>query len=283
MQIEDLLKTPIIICADDYGLDAGISMAIRDLAHKGVISATSCMVNGENWNKAAPYLAEIKDKIDIGLHLTFTELSPLAPMPDCAPDGYFPSIGTLMRRSALRQLQSSEIMAESRRQIEAFMTATGHPPSHIDGHQHVHVFPIIRDAVLQLATEYGCAVRRCTTPLASMKNGMAQASKAIAVNVMASSFNRQLTRRQLRHNTQFFGFHPFNPASDIHAQYEKWLATAQPDSMMNCHPSMGMQLEDPLAAWRQYEYGYLASPQFATLLAKHNCRIARFPPPAPTF
>lgn len=35
----------IVLCADDFGLDPGVSEGILKLAHMGRLSAVSCMVN----------------------------------------------------------------------------------------------------------------------------------------------------------------------------------------------------------------------------------------------
>jgi len=173
-----------------------------------------------------------------------------------------------MRRALLRQLDAAEIMAEGQRQMAAFITALGRPPAHIDGHQHVHCFPMIRETVLTLAKNYGCAVRNCATPLQAIGHKQAQASKAIALNIMGAGFSRRLHQAAIPHNRAFFGLHGFNPNADIHAHYASWLAAALPDTQINCHPADAAYTGDPIAAWRQAEYAYLTSTEFGDLLAE---------------
>ena len=266
--------TPVILCADDYGLDRGITAAILDLASQNRLTAASCMVNSPGWPAAARRLAAVKGKIAVGLHLTFTELMPLAAMPRAAPDGLFPPLGALMRAALLRTLSAREIAAECRRQIDAFTAHAGHPPHYIDGHQHVHCFPVIRQAVLRAARKLGCPVRYCGTPLAAIRRKQAQASRAYAVNLLGCGFAAALRRQGIPYNRQFFGLHAFDPSRSIGALFNIWLAAARPGCLINCHPSSGIFLEDPIAAWRQYEYAWLAGPQCPELFAKRRCRVA---------
>ena len=54
---------------------------------------------------------------------------------------------------------------EVRAQFEAFADAFGRPPDFVDGHQHVHLFPQVREAVLETreldrAERLGAPVRR---------------------------------------------------------------------------------------------------------------------------
>ena len=52
-------------------------------------------------------------------------------------------------------LDTDEIRAEVARQLDRFEAGLGFPPDHIDGHQHVHVLPGIRRALLtEVAQRY---------------------------------------------------------------------------------------------------------------------------------
>ncbi len=277
MQMEDSALKAIVVCADDFGLDSGISQSILHLVEQRRISAVSCMVNGKDWEKSARHLRAFRDEIDIGLHLTLTELTPLTQMFRLAPEGQLPLLGSLLRQTFLRQLDAQEIAYEARQQVEAFVAGIGKPPSHIDGHQHVHVFPVIREAVLTLAAECDSYVRLCTTPWQAQRAGLATPGKAMVINIMARGFNQQLLERQFRHNPQFFGLHAFNPEAPVEPLYRDWLAAADTGCLINCHPSTGLFLEDPLASWRQYEHGFLAGPAWPELLAAQGCRLTRLP------
>lgn len=237
------------------------------------------MTVGTDWRNSAPVLRESQLAIDIGLHLTLTECAPLGAMPGLAPGGLFPTIGQLMRRALAGQLPYAEILAEARRQITAFTDAMGHPPSHIDGHQHVHCFPVIRDATLTLAQEYGCYVRHCATSFTALRAGLAQPSKALAINLLGAGFAARLRQANIRHNHAFFGLHDFNPNQSLSDLYSGWLNTTinRPNDILliNCHPGQSRMPDDPLAAWREKEYAFLAGTDFTTILKSHESQPRR--------
>lgn len=270
---------PVILCADDFGLAPGIDRAILKLAETGRISAVSCMTGGASWRQNAPELGRMSDRLDVGLHMTFTEIPPLGPMPKLAATGTLPQIGEILRRALLRQLDCAEIRAEARRQIDTFCQYFGRPPDHIDGHQHVHCFPVIRAVTYELATEYGCYVRACTTPLTAIINGQTSKAKAAVINSMGCGFDAGLEAKKIPHNRRFFGLHDFNPAHDIRAMYAGWLQPASDHALINCHPGEGMVPGDALAAWRMHEYDFLRSAGYTALLQETGTIITRFKPP----
>ena len=131
----------MILCADDYGLAPEIDHAILNLGAAAQISAVSCMTGGPSWQQSAPLLRQTQGSLDLGLHFTLTEITPLGPMPHLAPTGQFPELATIIRCVILGQCDIGEIRAEAYRQMETFCQAIGRPPDHIDGHQHIHCFP----------------------------------------------------------------------------------------------------------------------------------------------
>lgn len=277
MQMEDSNPRPIILCADDYGLDEGISRAILQLAEGGRISALSVMVGGRDWQRAAPLLRPLLGKIAIGLHFTLTELPPLGAMPQLAPGGHPHDLNKLLRLALLRRIDPYEVGAELHRQAKAFIEATGQLPDHIDGHQHIHVLPGMREPVLALAKEYGCAVRRSATAFAAFRSKLTARRKAAVINLLAGDFDSRLQKHLITCNAQYFGLHHFNPTQPIGPRYRAWLRAARPYCLINCHPSRGQMLDDKLSGWRQYEYDFLASPAWPAMLREENCTLMTWP------
>lgn len=270
----------LILCADDFGLDLRIDQAILALVAANRLSAVSCMTGGVSWRQSAPVLAQAQAELSIGLHLTLTEIAPVGAMPRLAVTGTLPHLNSLLRQTILGQLDAAEIRTEARRQIDAFCLHFARPPAHLDGHQHVHCFPVIRDVVYALAAEYGCAVRVCATPLAAIMRGTAPWAKAAVINVMGNGFHAGLDARAIPHNRHFFGLHDFNPARDIRAMYASWFTAAATAhaTLVNCHPGADAIPNDPLAAWRTHEYDFLRSADFTELCATTACRLGTFAP-----
>ncbi|MEJ0062955.1 MAG: ChbG/HpnK family deacetylase [Alphaproteobacteria bacterium] len=267
----------LTLCADDFGQNAAISRAILELADAGRISAASCMVNGADWSQSAPILAAAQCDIDAGLHLNFTDYAPLGAMPRLAPGGTLPGLNRLMMIALSGRLDAAEIRAECRRQFDEFCRAMGKLPSHIDGHQHVHVFPVIRNAVIELAAAHGCYVRHCATQFSMIAKRAASPIKALAVNAMGMGFGDALQGAAISHNREFFGIHDFRPEKrSAHSLYEQWLREAGEGTLINCHPGAWPIAGDPLTGWREHEYDFLRGDGFAALLRDGGWRIGKF-------
>ena len=105
----------LTLCADDFGLGPEIDEAILSLIEQGRLNAVSCMPTGPTFGANIASLLDAAHHapipVQIGLHLTFTEYSPAGEMPELAPDGVLPEIGTLIRKAYTGQLHRPEISA----------------------------------------------------------------------------------------------------------------------------------------------------------------------------
>src|SRR5690349_16822831 len=131
--VETMAEKRIVLCADDYGLSPGVSRGIRVLLEQGRLTATSCMVVFPEFEADGALLRPFLGRADIGLHFTLTADRPLK---------------AVALEAHLRPPPLSTIIAKLEQQVETFTRVIGQPPDYIDGHQHVHVLPIIRDAVV---------------------------------------------------------------------------------------------------------------------------------------
>jgi predicted glycoside hydrolase/deacetylase ChbG (UPF0249 family) len=145
----------IWLCADDYGMSPAVNVAIRDLVVRGRINATSVMVVAPNFYRSEAVSLNIlnasETRVAIGLHVTLT--APYQPLsrnfqPVC--DGIFLSKRETARHSFLHLLQREMLESEISSQLQEFITAFGRLPDFVDGHQHVHLFPQIREALLSV-------------------------------------------------------------------------------------------------------------------------------------
>ena len=143
----------ITLCADDYAYTPENSKAIRHLLNENIINATSCMTDTEYWVYEAKTLKqEIKKyKINpkVGLHFSLTEKT--------SSKYYIKSFFSkkniklleLLIRSKLYLISKNKISKILDHQYNLFEKEFGRAPDFIDGHQHVHQFPIIRDVLIK--------------------------------------------------------------------------------------------------------------------------------------
>jgi chitin disaccharide deacetylase len=251
----------IILCADDYAMTEGVSRAIGELAAAKRISATSVMVNSQHWPAAAPRLRAHRGHLSIGLHLNLTLGSPLGPMRRLAPSGRLPGVGSLVARALCGVLSGDEVRGEIERQLDRFETGLQFPPDHIDGHQHVHVLPKVRDALLRAAQRRYATrpplIRDPSDRFAAIRERRVAAPKAMAVAALAVGFARAAQGRGLPINDGFAGFSSFDAQSSYAQELQNALLRAGRRHLVMCHPGHAdeeLVRLDPVVARRQMEY-----------------------------
>jgi predicted glycoside hydrolase/deacetylase ChbG (UPF0249 family) len=148
------LMKHVVVCADDYALNAPTSQGIVALSVLGRISATSVMSLSPRWAEDAAALSEVRERLDVGLHLDWTS--------SFAEDaGHGRGLGVVMARAMLRLFRQKAVQEEIERQLDAFETHWQATPDHLDGHQHVQQFPVFRDALAEvLVRRYGTCSQR---------------------------------------------------------------------------------------------------------------------------
>jgi predicted glycoside hydrolase/deacetylase ChbG (UPF0249 family) len=269
----------IILCADDYGISPGVSAAIRDLIARGRINATSVMVVAPSFSRseADALLAAAATHGEIGLHVTLT--APFAPLSHgFAPlgRGAFLSLAVILRRALLRSLQPELLTIEILRQFEAFDAAFGRPPDFVDGHQHVHLFPQIRDAFLRATKKASpkAWVRQCGR-LSARKR--LTDHKALLLDGLSRRFRGLADKSGLRINPAFAGTYSFRSSADYTRLFENFLDGMPEGGVIMCHPGKAdaeLSRLDTLTDLREHEYTFFSNDTFPRLLAAHGVSLA---------
>jgi predicted glycoside hydrolase/deacetylase ChbG (UPF0249 family) len=191
----------------------------------------------------------------------------------------------VVRGAFLRRLPLHEIGAEIDRQLAAFEAALGRPPDFVDGHQHVHVLPGIRDELFQALDRRGLRqrlwLRDPSDRLRAILRRRVAARKALTVRMLASGLAKAARGAGFDVNEGFSGFSPFDPARDPGADFAAFFAALGPRPVVMCHPGhVDPELAglDPVIEPRAREYAYLASDAFPRLLVERA--VALVPRPA---
>jgi len=140
---------PPLLHADDLGLADGVDAAIIDLARKGKLQGASLLVNGPSATAAVEAWRDLADPPPLSLHVCLTEGHGLPDSPDL-PSGF----GRLLLASLLpwqRQRIAPQLRAVLLQQIRRYRQLTGLRHIRLDGHQHIHLVPLVLDAVLDLS------------------------------------------------------------------------------------------------------------------------------------
>jgi chitin disaccharide deacetylase len=249
----------LMLNADDFGQSPGISHGIASLAHAGRLSATSCLSSSAQWPALAPTLRGLPSQVMRGLHFNLTEGAPLSPdLRKFWP--HFPSLSQLMVRAHSRRLPKKALAAEFAAQLDAFTEGAGQWPDHVDGHQHVHHLPVVRDvfvhAVLDMKVDV--AVRSTARPLGPRS----EVKRALIARTGGITLERLLQRHSIRHNRWLMGVYDFE-VPDYRGLMQGWLANLQFEGgLLFCHPGAADPQPDGIAPARARELAYLSSAAF---------------------
>jgi len=146
----------LIVNADDLGLTPGVNRGILRAFQEGIVTSASLLVTGSAFEEAVA-LAQQNPDLDIGLHLTLVEEQAVLGrevLPTLVDGtGRFPrTSGEFFKRVFLGRINWSEVECEIAAQISRFQK-TGLRLSHLDSHQHLHMFPPVFEIVNRLTRE----------------------------------------------------------------------------------------------------------------------------------
>ncbi|HEX3141079.1 MAG TPA: ChbG/HpnK family deacetylase [Rhizobacter sp.] len=263
----------LAVCVDDFGLNEAVDRSAFELAAIGRISAVSCLVEASQWHTEAGALrSQLAGRVDLGLHLNFTEL-----LPGGQPRHAWPAFVAL---ALARQLDTGYLRRAIERQLDAFARVARQPPDFLDGHRHVHQLPVVRELALEILERRGWRVWwRSTRPAAGVQLPLSERAKAQVIGAMGGrGLRRLLQRHGQAHNRHLLGVYGFaGSAFDYSLRLAAWLDSAQDGDLLMCHPAAAgaQDARDPIAPVRCVEHAVLSGTTFPALLAKQQIRIER--------
>jgi predicted glycoside hydrolase/deacetylase ChbG (UPF0249 family) len=156
----------LTVTADDLGYSSERDDGILRAFHDGVVRNASLLVNGESAPKAIR--RAVSAGLCVGLHVNLTEGSPCAEHASIRsllrpPDFKFFRGKFGLRESVSRgEIALSDVSVEVAAQLARFraLHPAGSNPPYIDGHQHVHVLPLIVLALCPLISAHNIQVVR---------------------------------------------------------------------------------------------------------------------------
>jgi len=253
----------LILNADDIGMHPAVDDAVAELAEKGIIRAASVMSLGRPNRDTLSAMGRLG--VDLGLHLDFTsELAHAAYRRES-------SLSSLMLSAWSGTLGAAHVRSALDGQLQRFGELTGRLPDFIDGHQHVHQFPVIRETLAQVLEQYGeRSIRVRNTRSRRWRGG-----KAALIGMLGSeALARRLERLGFSWNTDFMGVYDLSGEADLAALWRRWLAGApEQGGLAMCHPALKDWGGE---AFRVREYQFLASPQFRELCSEFEVQAVNW-------
>ena len=268
----------LVVNADDMGLTPGVCRAVRRAHDDGLVTSTSVLAVGAAFEQAAATVREAGD-LALGAHLAIVgEDRPLLSAREVPTlvdrDGRFPlSYRTVVARGAAGRIDADDVAREFRAQLER-VRGIGVPVTHLDTHQHTHLWPAVAAVVVDLAREAGI---RCVRLPGSRRRGPLGAG----VRLLAGRLHRRIDRAGLATTGAYAGLDEAGHldgarfAGALRQLTEGGAATAE----INTHPGVA---GDPDLA--RFDWGYrwadelamLTAPSTRTLLERQGWRLGTF-------
>ena len=262
------MKKQLIINADDFGIHPAVNEAVRKAATEGILTSTSLMAGGDAFDEAVE-MARSMPSLGIGIHLTLVggikSVLPPSEVPSLTWDNgvFCHDYGKLIVRDLEGKILLSEVYAEWDAQIQKIMN-TGLPVTHMDGHQHMHMWPHFYPIARDLAKKYHISCMRVPDEdvLFGMKDGhIIRWAAKNGLSLLSRMHRPDLKKNHIRTNDHFFGMLYGGHLSP--ERFAKFILQTKPEiTEIMCHPSA-----DTRAMEDTFHWGYHGEDELAGLLA----------------
>jgi len=253
----------LIVNADDFGLTAGVCRAIVRAHREGIVTSTSALALGPAFGTCSALLDDAPE-LGVGVHLAVVgedpALLPASEIPTLVDDeGRLP---LSWRRFLPRAFAGRVAVADLRRELNAQLDAVsaalpGRALTHLDTHQHLHLWPPLGALVIELARERAIPAVRVT-------RSVGRGGKGRVVNRLARRFDARASASGLRTTDAFAGFDEGGTLTTdaLVRTLDRLGATAAESVELGIHPG-----EHDDADLARYEWGYRWSDELDALVS----------------
>jgi predicted glycoside hydrolase/deacetylase ChbG (UPF0249 family) len=144
------------LCADDWGFSPGINDGILDLASRGYLYSVSLAGNTEYLKHGLSDLLKLKANIKFNIHFNLTYKSPIniknETLYNLNTQDFYP-FPVFAMKAILHNISKAEIKNEFEEQIK-ILKELNIPISGVDGHQHIHILPLVYNEIKSLFRKY---------------------------------------------------------------------------------------------------------------------------------
>jgi predicted glycoside hydrolase/deacetylase ChbG (UPF0249 family) len=185
----------LVVNADDMGLTPGVCRAVHRSHAEGIVTSTSVLAVGTAFEEAAARLRDCGD-LAVGAHLALVgEDRPLLSASEVPTlvdrTGRFPlSYRTVVARGLTHRIDPDDVRREFAAQLER-VAGIGVRVTHLDTHQHTHLWPAVAGVVIELAREKG--VRSVRLPTSRRRGPVGSGVRLLACRLRARLRRAALT------------------------------------------------------------------------------------------
>lgn len=266
-----MIEKQITICADDFGQNQSIDEGILELVKLKRLQAVTVFTESTGWKLRASQLRAFEQSIDIGVHLNLTQ--------HFSNSSKKYGLGELLLRSHLGLISLETIKNDFRRQIELYIAKMHRLPTFLDGHQHVHAFPVINQALKEVIVEFWgdkpTLYVRDTSKLSVNPDGFL--FKKLILKISCEGLFKKMAAIGVNTTQAFTGVYNFSPNANYAELVQSWFRESHHHSLMMCHPGSAQKSEDdPLYQARLNEFNYLSSDNFLIDCNSMKVKLVRY-------
>ncbi len=263
------LARRVTVCADDFGMSSQICEAVLQLARQQALTATSCVVDTKTVASFVAPLLEVAADVSIGLHLNLTEA--FANTGD-NENNLHASLPRWWWRCYTGGASPIAVRREIQRQLDRFEALFARPPDFIDGHQHVHQLPVIRDQLIdEIMVRY--------TGHIALRSTISRRSRGIKARIVQSLGGAELqalaSGNAVRTNLDFAGIYDFTATMPYADRMHSWATSIADCGLIMCHPELPGATTLHHAA-RAAEFDFLQSESWRNMLCEQNIELSQF-------
>lgn len=195
----------LIVTADDFGYSSYANKAIIRCFRKGIVTSTSLLANTNHFDDSVKLL-KLNKNLDVGIHINLTEFRPLTIAKTMTgKDGNFIGKDEWFN-GFYKKASKVEIENEIGAQIERAFSA-GLRITHINGHNHIHIFPKVMGIALRLAKKHN--IKYIRLPDEKIVEKSQRASTEIRKRNLMSKFSEpaksKIIKSRLKTSDAFYG------------------------------------------------------------------------------
>lgn len=194
---------PLVVNADDYALTERVSRGILRAHREGIVSSTSILAVAPAFEMTVRWLGDAP-QLGVGVHLALVGEDPPLITAGAIPtlvdrSGRFAaSWRAFLLRAAAGRIDPEDVERELAAQIERVLAANV-AITHLDSHQHLHLWPLVGEVTLRLARRFG--IRAVRVP-----RSRGRRLAGIGVNLLARRLSRRAEEEGLAFPRAVAGF-----------------------------------------------------------------------------
>ncbi len=274
----------LVINADDFGIDITVNKAVESAFKNGVLTSATIIPCGKSYENAID-IAERNPQLGVGIHLTLVAERPVSscwkiPSLIGSEGRFYKSYVDFLKGFIVGKIAIKDIETEARAQIEKVLDSNL-TPTHLDSHQHLHVFPKIAGLVCRLAKDYNIDAVRLPRESMRFVDSEITWARHIARNGLTAITKMSAptySGKDLRCTDNFFGM---LYGGALSSQRLKRIIDRLPEgtSEIMIHPAIENEAMQRVYQWNydwQQEYYALCDPTVKSLIEEKNVRLVNY-------